>query len=317
MYKIVALGEALIDFTPSGSSEAGMRLFEQNPGGAPANALAVFAKMGKKAAFIGKVGNDMHGQFLKETLEKAGIDTRGLVMAEDVFTTLAFVSLNEQGERTFSFARKPGADTCLCQEEVDVELIKQSEIFHIGSLSLTDEPCRTATFFALKKAKEAGVIVSYDPNYRALLWESKEQAIKGMRSPLDYVDVMKLSDEETALLTGEEDPEKAAEILLQKGISIVAVTLGKDGAYVRTQEGGAYVSGFESKVVDTTGAGDSFWGGFLYQLSQSKKAPEEVTLEEAKAFARFGNAVASLCVEKRGGIPAIPDMEQVKERMTR
>lgn len=317
MYKIVALGETLIDFTPSGSSEAGMRLFEQNPGGAPANALAVFAKMGEKAAFIGKVGNDMHGQFLKETMEKAGIDTRGLVMAEDVFTTLAFVSLNEQGERTFSFARKPGADTCLCQEEVDVELIKQSEIFHIGSLSLTDEPCRTATFYALEKAKEAGAIVSYDPNYRALLWESKEQAIAGMRSPLDYVDVMKLSDEETALLTGEEDPEKAAEILLQKGISIVAVTLGKDGAYVRTKEGGAYVSGFESKVVDTTGAGDSFWGGFLYQLSQSKKAPEEVTLEEAKAFARFGNAVASLCVEKRGGIPAIPDMEQIKERMTR
>lgn len=317
MYKIVALGEALIDFTPSGNSQAGMRLFEQNPGGAPANALAVFAKMGEPAAFIGKVGTDMHGQFLKETMEKAGIDTKGLVMAEDVFTTLAFVSLNEQGERTFSFARKPGADTCLRPEEVDVGLMEDSEIFHIGSLSLTNEPCRTATFYALEKAKEQGLVISYDPNYRALLWESKEQAVEGMQSPLSYVNVMKLSDEETSLLTGEEQPERAAEILLEKGISIVAVTLGKDGAYVCTKEGGAYVAGFESKVVDTTGAGDSFWGGFLYQLSKSKKRPEEVTLEEAKEFARFGNAVASLCVEKRGGIPAIPDLDQVKERMSK
>ena len=315
MYEITALGESLIDFTPSGTSEAGMRIFEQNPGGAPANALAVFAKFGEKAAFIGKVGNDMHGLFLKETMEKAGIDTKGMIVSDDVFTTLAFVSLNEQGEREFSFARKPGADTCLTEREVDVDIIDQTKIFHIGSLSLTDEPCRSATFFALQRAKEAGKIISYDPNYRALLWKSVESAVEGMRSPLEFVDVMKLSDEETKLLTDIEDPEGAAKALLAKGISLVAVTLGKDGAYVCTKEGGAVVPGFESKVVDTTGAGDSFWGGFLYQLAKSGKRPEEVTLEEAKTFARFGNAVASLCVEKRGGIPAMPTMEQVMERL--
>ena len=315
MYEITALGESLIDFTPSGTSEAGMRIFEQNPGGAPANALAVFAKFGEKVAFIGKVGNDMHGLFLKETMEKAGIDTKGMIISDKVFTTLAFVSLNEQGEREFSFARKPGADTCLMEQEVNVDIIKDSKILHIGSLSLTDEPCRSATFYALRQAKDAGKIISYDPNYRALLWESVESAIAGMRSPLDYVDVMKISDEETKLLTDIEDPEGAAKALLAKGVSLVAVTLGKDGAYVCTKEGGAVVPGFESKVVDTTGAGDSFWGGFLYQLAKSGKRPEEVTLEEAKTFARFGNAVASLCVEKRGGIPAMPTMEQVTERL--
>ena len=316
MYEITALGESLIDFTPSGTSEAGMRIFEQNPGGAPANALAVFAKFGEKVAFIGKVGNDMHGLFLKETMEKAGIDTKGMIISDKVFTTLAFVSLNEQGEREFSFARKPGADTCLMEQEVNVDIIKDSKILHIGSLSLTDEPCRSATFYALQQAKDAGKIISYDPNYRALLWESVESAIAGMRSPLDYVDVMKISDEETKLLTDIEDPEGAAKALLAKGVSLVAVTLGKDGAYVCTKEGGAVVPGFESKVVDTTGAGDSFWGGFLYQLAKSGKRPEEVTLEEAKTFARFGNAVASLCVEKRGGIPAMPTMEQVTERLS-
>lgn len=316
MYEITALGESLIDFTPSGTSEAGMRIFEQNPGGAPANALAVFAKFGEKAAFIGKVGNDMHGLFLKETMEKAGIDTKGMIISDKVFTTLAFVSLNEQGEREFSFARKPGADTCLMEQEVNVDIINDSKILHIGSLSLTDEPCRSATFYALQQAKDAGKIISYDPNYRALLWESVESAIVGMRSPLDYVDVMKISDEETKLLTDIEDPEGAAKALLAKGVSLVAVTLGKDGAYVCTKEGGAVVPGFESKVVDTTGAGDSFWGGFLYQLAKSGKRPEEVTLEEAKTFARFGNAVASLCVEKRGGIPAMPTMEQVTERLS-
>lgn len=315
MYEITALGESLIDFTPSGTSEAGMRIFEQNPGGAPANALAVFAKFGEKAAFIGKVGNDMHGLFLKETMEKAGIDTKGMIISDKVFTTLAFVSLNEQGEREFSFARKPGADTCLMEQEVNVDIINDSKILHIGSLSLTDEPCRSATFYALKQAKDGGKIISYDPNYRALLWDSVESAVEGMRSPLEYVDVMKLSDEETKLLTDIEDPERAAKALLDKGISLVAVTLGKDGAYVCTKEGGAVVPGFESKVVDTTGAGDSFWGGFLYQLAKSGKRPEEVTLEEAKTFARFGNAVASLCVEKRGGIPAMPTMEQVAERL--
>lgn len=315
MYDVTALGEVLIDFTPSGKSAAGQNLFEQNPGGAPANVLAALNRCGMKTAFIGKVGNDMHGLFLKKTMDDAGIDTNGLVVDADTFTTLAFVALNDAGERSFSFARKPGADTMLRKEEVNTEILDQSSVFHVGSLSLTDEPCRSATFFALEYAKEHGSIISYDPNYRAPLWDSKDAAIEGMKSVLPYVDVMKMSDEETELLTGVVDPAKAAALLVEGGIPLVAVTLGADGAYVCTKDGGQVVSGFKSKVVDTTGAGDSFWGGFLYMLVSSGKKPADVTLEEAVEFARFANAVASLCVEKRGGIPGMPSLEEVKERL--
>lgn len=315
MYDVTALGEVLIDFTPSGTSPAGQRLFEQNPGGAPANVLAALNKCGLKTAIIGKVGNDMHGLFLKETLEQAGIDCKGLIVDDKVFTTLAFVALDENGDRSFSFARKPGADTMLTNEEADTELLKNSRIFHVGSLSLTNEPSKGATHFALKTAKENGAIISYDPNYRAPLWDSKEDAVREMRSVVPYVDVMKISDEETFLLTPEEAPEKAAAYLVANGVPLVAVTLGADGAYVCAKDGGQIVPGFKSQVVDTTGAGDSFWGGFLYQLAKSGKRPADVTLEEAVEFARFGNAVASLCVEKRGGIPGMPELEDVLKRL--
>ena len=301
---VTALGELLIDFTPCGESEAGQKLFEQNPGGAPANVLACLSKFGKKTAVIGKVGQDMHGQFLKEVLEKSHISTQGLQMDENVFTTLAFVALSEAGERSFSFARKPGADTCLTSEEIDETLICDSKIFHIGSLSLTAEPAKSATFHALQIAKDAGCLISYDPNYRAPLWNSKDEAITGMRSVLEYVDLMKLSDEETALLTGEENPEKAAELLVEKGITIVVVTLGEQGCLVCTQEGCVQVPGFQANLVDSTGAGDSFWGGFLKCILETDKILEKLTLNEIREFAVFGNAVASLCVEKRGAIPA-------------
>lgn len=315
MMDVIALGELLIDFTPSGKSEAGMRIFEQNPGGAVANVLAALSKLGLKTAFIGKVGEDMHGRFLKETLEQFGVDSSGLIMAQDVFTTLAFVSLNEKGERDFSFARKPGADTCLRAEELPEALLLETKVFHFGSLSLTDEPARGATLEAVRKAKAAGAIISYDPNYRAPLWKDETTAMEQMRSVLDQVDILKISDEETALITDKKEPEEAAAALVERGIPVVVVTLGGDGALVCTKEGAARVSGYACKVVDTTGAGDSFWGGFLYQVVKGGKRPAEITLEDAKACAAFANGVASLCVEKRGGIPAMPDLAQVKERM--
>ena len=316
MIDVTALGETLIDFTPCGKSEAGQRIFEQNSGGAPANVLACLNKCGKKTAFIGKVGNDMHGQFLIDVMKDSGINTEGVVVDHNVFTTLAFVGLSETGERSFSFARKPGADTCLTQEELKEELIRDSKVFHIGSLSLTAEPARGTTFKALEVAKEAGCIISYDPNYRAPLWNSKEAAIAGMRSVVSYVDVMKLSDEETALLTDIVEPESAAKKLVGMGVSVVAVTLGADGALVCTKEGSILVPGFKADMVDTTGAGDSFWGGFLKCLLDSGKKPEEVSIEEAAEFAKYGNAVASLCVEKRGAIPAMPTIEAIKERLS-
>lgn len=315
MIDVTALGEILIDFTPCGKSPAGQRVFEQNPGGAPANVLTCLSKCGRKTAFIGKVGADMHGEFLKSVLADNGICTDGVITDSDVFTTLAFVALSDSGERSFSFARKPGADTCLSQEELKEELIRDSKVFHLGSLSLTTEPAKSASFRALEVAKESGCIVSYDPNYRALLWDSKESAIEGMRSVLSYVDVMKLSDEETELLTGKPDPKEAAEVLLDKGVSVVAVTLGAEGALVCTKEGGVTVPGYKANMVDTTGAGDSFWGGFLHKLLESGKRPEEVTLEEAAAFAKYGNAVASLCVEKRGAIPAMPTLDEIAARL--
>ncbi len=315
MFDVTALGEILIDFTPCGKSPAGQRIFEQNPGGAPANVLTCLSKCGRKTAFIGKVGADMHGEFLKSVLVENDICTDGVITDANVFTTLAFVALSDSGERSFSFARKPGADTCLTQEELKEELIRGSKVFHLGSLSLTAEPACGTTFKALEVAKESGCIVSYDPNYRAPLWDSKAAAIAGMRSVLSFVDVMKLSDEETELLTDKADPKEAAEALLAKGVSVVAVTLGADGALVCTKEGSVVVQGYKADMVDTTGAGDSFWGGFLHKLLESGKRPEEVTLEEAAAFAKYGNAVASLCVEKRGAIPAMPTLEEIAARL--
>lgn len=314
-YDVVALGEILIDFTPYGTSEAGQRLFEQNPGGAPANVLTALSKFGRKTAFIGKVGKDMHGAFLKKVLVENGIATDGLVEGEDVFTTLAFVALSEEGERSFSFARKPGADTCLNESELRSDLIKESKVFHIGSLSLTAEPVKSTTLKALEIAKEAGCIISYDPNYRAPLWDSKENAIREMRSVIPFVDVMKLSDEETELLTGIAIPEFAAVKLIEQGVSMVAVTLGADGALIATKEGCVHVAGYEANMVDTTGAGDSFWGGFLHKLLEANQSLEDITLEDATEYTRFGNAVASLCVEKRGAIPAMPTLEEVRKRV--
>lgn len=310
-----ALGEILIDFTMQGKNEQGQKVFAQNPGGAPANVMAALAKLGSRTAFIGKAGNDMHGRFLKETLEQAGIDIRGLLLSEKYFTTLAFVEIKEDGDRVFSFARNHGADKSLEKKEVPLDIILESEILHIGSVSLTEEPARSATFFAVQKAKEAGTVISYDPNYRASLWKDEETAKEQMRAMAAYADVIKVSEEETALLTGEGDYKKAADILFAQGSRIVVVTLGKLGAYVRTSDGARLVKGFRNKAVDATGAGDSFLGGFLYQFLKSGKAPGEITIEEAAEFADFGNAVASLCVEKYGAIPAMPDPDMVLAKL--
>lgn len=315
-FDITAFGEILIDFTDQGTGEHGQKLFAQNPGGAPANVAVAARKLGAKTAFIGKAGADMHGEFLKKVLENERVDTRGMILDEKYFTTLAFVSISENGERTFSFSRKPGADTQITKEDLRTEILESTKIFHVGSLSLTDEPARETTFYAIKKAKEHGSLISYDPNYRASLWADIETAKEHMRSLVPYADIMKISDEETALLTDYEEVEQAAAELCKKGVKVAAITLGSKGAYICCREGGCYVPGFQSQVADTNGAGDSFWGGFLYKISTSKLTLEELTLEELAEFARFGNAVASLCVQKRGAIPAMPQLEQVEERLT-
>ena len=257
----------------------------------------------------------MHGQFLKETLNKVGINSSGLTLSNEYFTTLAFVDVKDNGEREFSFARNHGADKMLEIDDIPTELIANSRILHIGSISLTDDPCRSATMFAVENAKKSGCIISYDPNYRASLWKIEDLVKKQMREMIRLVDVMKISDEETALLTDCEDHERAAEHLIAKGVKIAVVTLGKTGAYVRTQNGGEIVKGFRNKALDATGAGDAFWGGFLYCLARSGKSPTEVSLSEAVRFTDFGNAVASVCVENYGAIPAMPSMEQVQDKL--
>ncbi|MDL2294372.1 carbohydrate kinase [Ruminococcaceae bacterium OttesenSCG-928-D13] len=311
MKDIIALGELLVDFTRIGLSDAGMRIFEQNPGGAPANMLVAATNLGMETGLIGKIGNDMHGLFLKQVLEEKGVDTGNVIVSDEVFTTLAFVDVQPDGARAFSFARKPGADTCLEPAEVNRDEIRQSRVFHFGSLSLTHEPARAATLAALACAKEAGVVISFDPNYRAPLWGSRSDVAAMIRQVLPYVQILKCSDEETGLLTGEDDPEKAAQQLCEQGIPLVVVTMGRQGALVRTAAGAATAAPLDFGAVDTTGAGDAFMGGLLARFVQAGRPPEDVSLAEAEQFIRYANVVASLCVQKRGGIVSMPSKQEV------
>jgi fructokinase len=312
MFDLVALGELLVDFTELGISENNQRLFEQNPGGAVANVACAASRLGTKTSFIGKVGNDMHGVFLASTLQNTGVNTDNLIISDEVFTTLAFVALSKNGERAFSFARKPGADTCLKAEEIQEELLSQCKIFHVGSLSLTDEPAREATLYAVKTAKSHGAIISYDPNYRAMLWKSKSDATIHMRSILQYADLVKMSDEETVLLTDREDPQQALQYLLSNGARIAVVTLGDRGAMLGFNGRYVKVSAFNGfEVVDTTGAGDAFWGAFLSRILQGVSI-NALNIDMLTEYINFSNAAAALCVTKRGAIPAMPTEEEIR-----
>lgn len=316
-YDVVALGELLIDFTYCGKSEQGRTLFEQNPGGAVANVLSAVAHLGGSSGFIGKVGADMHGEFLRKFLSENGISTEGLVLDKKFFTTLAFVNLAENGERSFSFARKPGADTQLEIKDVPVKMIAESSVFHFGSLSLTDEPSKSATLYALKVAKENGITISYDPNYRAALWTDAETAKREMRSVLPFADIIKISDEEMELLTDCNNAEAASKKLLDMGIHCVIITMGADGALVRTRDGVITALAQKAKVVDTTGAGDAFMGSFLYKMTADKCKPELLTMKDTTEYARFANATAALCIGSRGAVMPTRTavMELLKEEL--
>lgn len=309
MIDIVSLGEILIDFTPSGHNERGIPLFAQNPGGAPANVLAMAAKLGGKTAFIGKVGNDSFGNFLKHTLEVHAIGTEGLVKDPTVPTTLAFVHLNEGGDRSFTFYRKPGADTCLTAGDVNRDLLDACRIFHFGSLSLTDEPCRTATLAAVTYVRAQGKTVSFDPNYRPGLWESQQIAREQMLRCVAMADILKVSEEEMELLTGETDPQLGSDRLLAIGPRAVFVTLGAKGAYYRNRAGHGAVPTYPVKVVDTTGAGDTFMGSVLWQLMTHSL--DEIATMDLRETVSFANAAGSLTTTRSGAIPAMPTYEEI------
>jgi fructokinase len=315
MYDVAALGELLIDFTYAGLSESGNILFERNAGGAPANVLAAVSRLGCTGAFIGKVGNDAFGRFLAQVLDENKIETRGLKYSDDVNTTLAFVHLDEKGDRSFSFYRKPGADITLEERDIEYGLIENAKIFHFGSLSMTDEPSKSATIKAVRFAKSKGKIISYDPNWRPLLWEDETSAKCTMLEGMEYADIVKLSDNELSFLTGTEDLEYGSKLLFDKGIKLVVITLGARGCFYKHASGSGRLDTYDIKVVDTTGAGDAFLGGLLFHISRLQGRLESLNKSEIEAMLDFSNAVGALCASRRGGIPAMPDIGKVKECM--
>ena len=313
MKDVVALGELLIDFAPVSTDDAGYPTLKAQPGGAPGNFLAALQKYGCSTALLGKVGDDTFGHLLKGTLDKLGIDTRGILVDPAVFTTLAFVTLDATGNRSFSFARKPGADTCLRPEEVDTALLDEGKVFHFGTLSLTNEPARSATRTAVAYAKEHGKLISFDPNLRKPLWPSDDAAKEQIEWGLHQADIVKISDEEIEFLWGISPEEGAQKLLKEYGVRLVYATLGPKGCHFANRQGcGEVPSPTGLHVIDTTGAGDIFGGSAMSQFLRLNKAPEDLTVEEMRAVTRFACCAASLSTQTHGGITSVVPEEEVR-----
>lgn len=310
---VVALGELLIDMTPYGTSSQGNALLEVNPGGAPCNVLAMVSRLGGKAAFIGKVGKDQFGDLLEETIKSLGIHTEGLVKDERYATTLAFVHLDGKGERTFSFCRKPGADMMLERDEIRQGLIKSAKIFHFGTLSMTNEPCLSATKYAVELAGQNGCLVSFDPNIRPPLWDSLENAKRQMEYGLSRCDILKISDDEIRLAAGLDDIEKAAEKLRADypDIRLIFVTMGKEGSRFYYGNIAGTAGAFTNvDTVDTTGAGDTFTGCCLYWIA--RYGLDHLDKEKLLDIARFANGAAALVTTRKGALKVMPEREAVE-----
>lgn len=315
---VVALGELLIDFTCEAVDAGGYPTMAAHPGGAPANFLAALSRFGAETALMGKVGDDAFGKMLLGTLQKAGIDTRGMVTTDEVFTTLAFVTLDETGNRAFSFSRKPGADTCLTEQELDLRLIDETKVFHFGTLSLTHEPARSATYRAVEYARRQGKWITFDPNLRKPLWKELDTAKEQMRWGLSQADVVKISDEEVEFLFGMTPEEGAAHILREFGGKLVFVTCGARGCFFQNRRTSGMVPGLTGlSVVDTTGAGDIFGGSALWMLLQTDEDPAELTEAQLRKVTEFACASAGLSTTRYGGISSVPSYEQVMAVLNR
>ena len=316
MIDVVALGELLIDFACLNTDSEGYPTMAAHPGGAPANFLAALTKFGAKTALIGKVGSDAFGKLLLGTLEQAGISTQGMISTDDVFTTLAFVTFDEHGDRAFSFSRKPGADTCLRFEEIGLSLIDEAKVFHFGTLSLTDEPAATATRKAVAYAKSKGKLITYDPNLRKPLWKDLEVAKEQLIWGLGQADVVKISDEEVEFLFGLGVKEGAQYILDNFPVKLVFVTCGADGCWFQNAKAQGHVPSLSGiQVIDTCGAGDIFGGSVLWKLLQTGMAPQD--LEEAQLIdaVRFACTSAGLSTTRSGGISSGPEYEEVMQNL--
>jgi fructan beta-fructosidase len=309
---VIAIGEVLIDFTPAGQSEGGNEQFECNPGGAPANVVVALSRLGAKTALVSKVGEDHFGSLLQHTLLSCEVDVTALSTTTEANTTLAFVHLDGNGERSFSFYRRPGADTLLCTADVPFDRVQNCRILHFGSLSMTHEPARSATREAVVKAKEAGALLSFDPNIRIALWESNDKAKQNILWGMNYADILKISEEELGFITGTTDVEKGSQELQQQfGIALIVVTLAEKGCYYRVAGHDGYVPGFQVKVIDTTGAGDAFLGCLLYQILQTDHALNQLTRQQITSMLTFANAGGALVTTRKGALLSMPTKEEM------
>ena len=312
MIDVVALGELLIDFACMNMDPEGYPTMAAHPGGAPANFLAAITKFGGKTALLGKVGTDAFGKMLTGTLKNAGIETRGLQADDDFFTTLAFVTFDETGNREFSFSRKPGADTQLCYEDLDLSLIDEARVFHFGTLSLTDEPARSTTQKAVAYAKSKGKLITYDPNLRKPLWKNLETAKEQLLWGLHQADIVKISDEEVEFLFGLGIEEGAQYILDAYDVQLVFVTCGPDGCWFQNRNAQGHVDSLHDiRVIDTCGAGDIFGGSAVWKLLQYRKAPEDLSEQELREAVTFACTAAGLSTTRSGGISSIPSYEEI------
>ena len=310
---VVALGELLIDFTDNGISPQGNPVMEANPGGAPCNVLAMLTKLGYQTAFIGKVGDDMFGKQLADALCEVGIGTDGLVYDKKIHTTLAFVHTFPDGDRDFSFYRNPGADMMLSEDEIDEELIRNAEIFHFGSLSMTAEPVKNATIKALKTAKEAGVTISFDPNLREPLWDSLDDAKREISFGMSRCDIQKISDNEITWFTGKVDFDEGVAALweMYPDIKMILVSMGRDGSRCYQKGRSVTVKPFlQEKTIETTGAGDTFCAGVLHYVL--KQGLRDYSEDEMKDMLTFAYAAASIITTRKGALRVMPSKEEVE-----
>ncbi len=309
---VVALGELLIDFTDNGKSEQGNTIFEANPGGAPCNVLSMLNRCGHSTAFIGKVGQDIFGLKLKAVLEETGIDTTGLIVDGQARTTLAFVQTFEDGDRDFSFYRNPGADMLLMADEVDEELVKGARIFHFGTLSMTHEGVREATKKGIRLAKEAGAMISFDPNLRPPLWSSLDEAKEQAAYGFGQCDILKISDNEIQWFTGEEDYDAGIRKLREQyDIPLILLSMGRDGSRAYYKELRVEVPSFiQEHTIETTGAGDTFGGSCLHYVLEN--GLENLTEEGLRRMLTFANAAASIITTRKGALRVMPEMDEVE-----
>ena len=317
--KAVASGELLIDFNSVATDSMGYPTLEGHPGGATINCLSVLATYGAETSFIGKVGDDAFGSMMKKTITDLGVDISGVVTTPDAFTTLAFVTLDESGDREFSFARKPGADLLLTFDEVNLSVFENADVFHFGTVAMTGEPSRETTKQLVEYAKSKGILVSYDPNLRKSLWADLEDAKVQMLWGLEKADIVKISDEEIEFLFGL-DPQAGAKHILENypGIQLLYATCGAFGCYYYTRTCSGFTPALNNiKVIDTCGAGDIFGGSAMFRFLSLGKKASELTEEELQDITRFATAAAGLSTTKHGGISSIPSLEEVNATLWR